>query len=52
MAQNELVLIAALVLLAFCAHLIGFPFLPSLGFAVALGLIFYLIQGGTDQKPR
>lgn len=50
MSPNELVLIAALVLLALCATAIGFPFWASLGFTLALGLVFYLIQTSTSRK--
>ncbi len=46
MSHNELVLIAALILLALCGSFIGFPFLASLGFTLAIGVIFYLIQSG------
>jgi hypothetical protein len=50
LSPNELVLVAALILLALCGNVIGFPFVPALGFTLALGLIFYLIQTGTKQK--
>lgn len=45
MSPDDLIFLAALVLLALCASLIGFPFWAALGFALALGLVFYLIQG-------
>ncbi|MFH1862168.1 MAG: hypothetical protein ABH878_05085 [bacterium] len=49
----ELILMLALVLLAFCGKLIGFPFGTSLAFTVALGVVFYLIQMNPKQKtPR
>ena len=50
MSPNEIVLIAALVLLALCATAVGFSFWASLGFTLALGLVFYLIQTGTGRK--
>jgi len=50
MSHNDLVLIAALILLALCGSFIGFPFLPSLGFTFALGVIFYLVQGGIKRS--
>lgn len=50
MTTNEMVLIAALVLLALCAAAIGFPFLASLGFTLVLGLVFYLVQSGKSRK--
>ena len=52
MIPSEIILIAALVLLALFATMIGFPFWPSVGFCLALGLVFYLIQGGTDKKDN
>lgn len=50
MSSNHLVLIAALLLVAVCGSLIGFPFSASLGFTLALGLIFYLIQSSRKRK--
>lgn len=50
MGQNELALIAALVLLAFCGSLIGFPFVASLAVTLSLGIIFYLLQTKREQK--
>ncbi len=49
MSPNDLIFIAALVLVAMCAFLVGFNFFAALGFSLALGLVFYLIQAGT--KP-
>jgi len=46
MSPNDLVFIAALVLLAVCAALVGFNFFAALGFSLALGLVFYLVQSG------
>lgn len=51
-SSDEIVAIAALVLLAICGALVGFPFLLSLGFTLALGVVFYLIQTGTGPKQR
>ena len=52
MSPNELILIAALILLALCATLVGFNFWAALGFTLALGLIFHLIQSGAGAKKR
>ncbi|HEX7344401.1 MAG TPA: hypothetical protein VF398_09055 [bacterium] len=46
MSPNDLVFIAALVLLAVCAALVGFNFFAALGFSLALGLVFHLVQSG------
>ena len=46
MSPNDLVFIAALALLAVCAALVGFNFFAALGFSLALGLVFYLVQSG------
>jgi type III secretory pathway component EscV len=50
MGQNELALVAALALLAFCGSLIGFPFVASLAVTLSLGIIFYLLQ--TKREPE
>ena len=50
MGQNELVLVAALALLAFCGSLIGFPFVASLAVTLSLGIIFYLLQTKKERK--
>jgi len=52
MIPNEIILVAGLVILALFASMIGFPFWPSLGFGLALGLVFYLIQGSTAKKSN
>jgi flagellar biosynthesis component FlhA len=53
MSTNDLVLIAGLVLIALCGNLVGFPFLPALGFAFILALISYLVQtGGLRRKDK
>ena len=52
MSPNDLIFIAALVLLALCAALVGFNFWAALGFALALGLAFYLVQSGADRESR
>lgn len=52
MLPDEFVLIAALILLAGCAALVGFNFWAALGFSLALGLIFYLIQSGAGAKKN
>jgi len=58
MSPNDLIFIAALVLLAVCAALAGFNFWAALGFSLALGLIFYFVQGSIggenreDKKPE
>jgi Flp pilus assembly protein TadB len=52
MSPNDLIFIAALVLLALCAALVGFNFWAALGFALALGLVFYLVQSGTRREGR
>lgn len=50
MIPNEVILIAGLVILALFATMIGFPFWPSLGFALAMGLVSYLIQTSMGKK--
>lgn len=50
MIPNEIIVIAGLVILALFATMIGFPFWPSLGFALAMGLVFYLIQTSMSKK--
>ncbi len=50
MSPDDLIFLAALVLLALCAALIGFPFWAALGFTLALGLVFYLIQGSIKRN--
>jgi len=50
MTSKDLTFIAALILIALCGTLIGFPFLPSLGFTLVLALVFYLIQANTQRK--
>jgi hypothetical protein len=52
MSPNDLIFIAALVLLALCAALVGFNFWAALGFSLALGLVFYLVQAGTNRESR
>jgi hypothetical protein len=47
MSPNDLIFIAALVLIAVCAYLVGFNFFAALGFSLALGLVFYLVQTGS-----
>jgi len=49
MSPNDLIFIAALVLLALCGALVGFNFWAALGFALALGLVFYLVQSGVSR---
>lgn len=52
MSPNDLIFIAALVLLAMCAALVGFNFWAALGFSLALGLVFFLVQSGTNRDDR
>jgi hypothetical protein len=52
MSPNDLIFIAALVLVALCAALAGFNFWAALGFALALGLIFYLVQSSAGQDSK
>ena len=49
---SEIVLLAALALIALFATLIGFPFWPSLGFVLALGIIFYFLQMSQTRKTN
>jgi len=49
-SASEIVLVAALVLIALFATMIGFPFWPSLGFSIALGVVFYFLQTGAPRK--
>ncbi|MCX6640876.1 MAG: hypothetical protein NTW14_10410 [bacterium] len=49
-SASEIVIVAALVLLALFATIIGFPFWPALGFSFALGVVFYLLQTGGGKK--
>jgi len=52
MSPLDLIFIAALVLLAMCAYLVGFNFWAALAFTLALGLVFFLIQTGGKQPRR
>ncbi len=52
MSPENLVLIAGLVLIALCGNLVGFPFLPALGFVVVAALISYLVQTGGRQSSQ
>jgi membrane protein implicated in regulation of membrane protease activity len=52
MSPNDLIFIAALVLVALCAALVGFNFWAALGFALALGLVFYLVQSNAGQDAK
>ena len=52
MSPNDLIFISALVLLALCGALVGFNFWAALGFSLALGLIFYLVQGSLRGEGR
>ncbi|MBU0519476.1 hypothetical protein KKA00_10950 [bacterium] len=50
MSPKDITFIAALLLVALCATLVGFPFLPALGVTLVLALVFYLIQVNTQRK--
>jgi hypothetical protein len=52
MSPNDLIFIAALVLVALCAALVGFNFWAALGFSLALGLVFYLVQSGAGNDAK
>jgi hypothetical protein len=52
MSPNDLIFIAALVLVALCAALVGFNFWAALGFSLALGLVFYLVQSGAGRDNQ
>ncbi len=52
MSPTDLIFIAALILLAICAHLVGFNFWAALGFSLALGLVFYLVQSGMKNQEH